>query len=209
MTDAIHINLYDKVEKIPFYKLNLEVTAMKRLKTTITFFTIICVIFFMTACANQKGNDHGNMQTEKNSVSSTSEDTKSQGDNKTETEVKEEMKNTISMDINGTKVTATLVDNSSTKELLDMLKKGPLTIEMEDYADMEKVGSIGSKLPTNDKQTTTKAGDLILYVGNKFVIYYDTNSWNFTRLGKINDVSQDELKKILGKGDATVTLCLD
>nr|WP_301182992.1 cyclophilin-like fold protein [Clostridium sp. DSM 17811] len=113
------------------------------------------------------------------------------------------------MDINGTKVTATLVNNSSTEELFKMLKEGPLTIEMEDYASMEKVGSIGTNLSTNDKQTTTKAGDLILYLGDKFVIYYENNSWKFTRLGKINDVSQNELKKILGSGDATVTLSLD
>lgn len=182
---------------------------MKRLQITTTFFTIICAIFFMTSCANQNGNKHSNVQTKKNSVSSTSEDTNSQEDNTTETEVKEEMKNTINMDINGAKVTATLVDNSSTKDLLEMLKKGPLTIKMKDYGNMEKVGSIGANLSTNDKQTTTKAGDLILYLGNKFVIYYDTNSWNFTRLGKINDVSQNELKKILGRGDVTVTLSLD
>lgn len=182
---------------------------MKRLKTNITLFTIICVIFFMTACANRNGNNHSNVQIKENYASSTSEDTKSKEDNTTKTEVKEEMKNIINMDINGTKVTATLEDNSSTKELLEMLKKGPLTIQMEDYGNMEKVGSIGVNLPTNDKQTTTKAGDLILYLGNKFVIYYDTNSWNFTKLGKINDVSQNELKKILGRRDATVTLSLD
>jgi len=182
---------------------------MNRLKTNITFFTIICIIFFITACSNQNGSDHANVQTDENSVSSTIKDTKSQEDNTKKTEVNEQMKNTISMDINGTKLTATLVDNSSTKELLEMLKKGPLTIGMEDYANMEKVGSIGANLSTNDKQTTTNAGDLILYLGNKLAIYYDTNSWNFTRLGKINDVSQNELKEILGSGGATVTLSLE
>lgn len=73
---------------------------------------------------------------------------------------------------------------------------------------MEKVGSLGQDLPTNDEQITTEAGDLILYQGNSFVIYYAPNSWNFTRLGKINDVTAEELQEILGEGDVTVTLSL-
>jgi hypothetical protein len=71
---------------------------------------------------------------------------------------------------------------------------------------MEKVGPIGTDLPTNNEQITTEAGDLILYMGNAFVIYYAPNSWNFTRLGKINDVSAEKLRKILGSGDVDVTL---
>lgn len=79
---------------------------------------------------------------------------------------------------------------------------------MQDYGDMEKVGSLGQDLPTNDEQITTEAGDLILYQGNSFVIYYAPNSWNFTRLGKINDVTAEELWEILGESDVTVTLSL-
>ena len=64
-------------------------------------------------------------------------------------------------------------------------------------------------LPRNDQQIRTQAGDLILYQGDAFVIYYDTNSWNFTRLGKIDDVTGEELKEILGNGDVTVVLSLN
>ena len=62
----------------------------------------------------------------------------------------------------------------------------------------------------NDRQTTTSPGDLILYQGNSFVIYYDTNSWNFTRLGKVDGVSsRNEMLDLLGgKGEVTVTLSL-
>lgn len=79
---------------------------------------------------------------------------------------------------------------------------------MRDYAGMEKVGAIGTDLPTNNEQITTEAGDLILYMGNAFVIYYAPNSWNFTRLGKINDITAEELKDILGEGDVQVMLSL-
>ncbi len=106
-------------------------------------------------------------------------------------------------------LTAELADNSSADALKEMLSEGSVTIEMSDYANFEKVGDLGKSLPRNDEQITTEAGDLILYQGNSFVIYYDTNSWNFTRLGKIKDVSADELKNILGDGDVTVTLSLE
>ena len=118
--------------------------------------------------------------------------------------------NTIKLTIKGGKTfTATLVDNSSTQALKEQLAKGDITVEMEDYANMEKVGSLGIRLPRNDKQTTTGPGDIILYQGHNLVIYYDTNSWSFTRLGKINNASQADLKATLGRGDVTVTLSLE
>ena len=98
---------------------------------------------------------------------------------------------------------ATLADNSSATAFYTLLKKEPLTVDMHDYGNFEKVGSLGTSLPRNDTQITTTAGDIILYQGNQITIYYDTNSWNFTRLGKMDGVTQAELKKILGKGDVT------
>ena len=105
-------------------------------------------------------------------------------------------------------LTATLAQNSSVDALVEALSDGPLTIEMRDYASMEKVGPLGMDLPRNDEQITTEAGDIILYQGNALVIYYAPNSWNFKRLGKVNDVSAEELKELLGDGDVTVTLSL-
>ena len=105
--------------------------------------------------------------------------------------------------------TAVLADNSSVSALKEMLAEQPLTIDMSDYASMEKVGAIGSSLPRNDEQISTGAGDIILYQGNSLVIYYDANSWNFTRIGKIEDVTREELLEALGTGDVTVTFSLD
>lgn len=118
--------------------------------------------------------------------------------------------NSIKLTIRGGETfTAMLVDNSSTRALKEQLAKGDITVEMEDYADMEKVGSLGISLPRNDRRTTTGPGDLILYQGHNLVIYYDTNSWNFTRLGKIDNVDGAQLKSALGEGGVTVTLSLD
>ena len=110
--------------------------------------------------------------------------------------------------IGQTVLNATLADNSSAEALKEKLSQGPVTIHMDDYASMEKVGDLGFHLPTNDRQTTTKAGDLILYLGSSFVIYYDRNSWNFTRLGTIDNISAKDLRQILGRGSVTVTLSL-
>ena len=117
-------------------------------------------------------------------------------------------KNKIKLTVNGKSFTATLEENSSAEALRQLLEKGDLSIRMNDYGDMEKVGSLGTSLPRNDRQTTTQPGDLILYLGNSFVIYYDTNSWNFTRLGRLDGVStrQEVLELLGGKGDITVTL---
>lgn len=114
----------------------------------------------------------------------------------------------ITLTINGTTLTAELADNSSAEALKKLLADGPLIVKLSDYASMEKVGSLGQNLPTNDEHITTEAGDLILYQGNQLVIYYAQNSWNFTRLGKIKDVTASELKKILGSGDVRVTLAV-
>ena len=103
---------------------------------------------------------------------------------------------------------ADLEDNSSARAFREMLLDGPLTIRMSDYGDMEKVGPLGKSLPVNDENITTGPGDLILYQGNSLVIYYDTNTWNFTRLGKINGVTKQELLDAFGSGNVTVTLSL-
>lgn len=115
---------------------------------------------------------------------------------------------TIKLKVGGKTFTATLVDNSSTRALKALLAEEDLTIEMEDYARMEKVGPIGTTLPRNDEQISTVPGDLILYQGRYFVIYYGRNSYSLTRLGKIDNVSESELKAALGDGDVTVSLVL-
>lgn len=106
-------------------------------------------------------------------------------------------------------LTVTLADNSSVESLKQMLREGNITINMQDYANMEKVGSLSKSLPRNDEPIDADYGDIILYQGRSLVIYYDKNSWNFTRLGKINNITRNELMDILGTGSVTVTLLLD
>ena len=120
--------------------------------------------------------------------------------------------NSIKFTIEGGKTfTATLEENSSAEALKEQLAKGNITVEMNDYGDMEKVGSLGINMPRNDRQTTTGPGDIILYQGHNLVIYYDANSWNFTHIGKVNGVSmREEMLDLLGGvGKISITLSLE
>lgn len=127
---------------------------------------------------------------------------------KTEQNGQEGENTMLNITVNGTTLTAELADNSSAQALRELLASGPRTIQMSDYGNMEKVGPLGQSLPTNNEQINTEAGDIILYQGNQIVIYYDHNSWNFTRLGKITGVTAQELRNILGSGNVSVTLSL-
>ena len=122
-------------------------------------------------------------------------------------ELEEAMK--IYIKINDQILRANLENNSSAEAFVEKLQEGDITVEMHDYANFEKVGNLGFSLPTNDVNITTSYGDIILYQGNQITIYYDTNTWNFTKLGKIEDVSQKELIDILGDGDVVVTFSLN
>lgn len=121
----------------------------------------------------------------------------------------ESMENKISVIIGETKLTATLADNAAAVALVERLRMGSVTIEMSDYGGWEKVGSFGFDLPTSDEQITTNPCEFVLYQGDRLVIFYGSNSWSYTRLGKIDSVTQAELVEILGSGDVTVTLALE
>jgi len=167
------------------------------------------MLFSLTSCSSGGQRDLNEGPSISNTEKVPPEDQSAISTEKTETTSsveEDDMNNQITLTINGTVLIATLADNSSAQSLKDMLANGSLTIAMKDYGSMEKVGPIGTDLPTNNEQITTEAGDLILYMGNAFVIYYAPNSWNFTRLGKINDVSAEELREILGSDGVDVTL---
>ena len=114
----------------------------------------------------------------------------------------------IIMDVDGTAIQIKLEQNSSAEAMKELLLQGTMTIPMKDYAHMEKFGNLGTRLPRNDKQITTRAGDVILSEGNLLVIYYAPNTWKFTRLGKVVNLTENELKRVLGKGNIIATISL-
>ncbi len=112
--------------------------------------------------------------------------------------------------IDGKTLPVQLVDNAATQTLVAALQAGDITYEAHDYGGFEKVGALGRRLPTSDTQMTTQAGDVILYSGNQIVLFYGSNSWSYTRLGRIEYSSQGELESFLKarQGNVTVKLSL-
>lgn len=113
--------------------------------------------------------------------------------------------------IGGNKLKVTLAENSSVDELVTILKQGDITYTADDYGGFEKVGSLGRSLTRNDSQTTTTAGDVVLYSGNQIVLFYGSNSWSYTRLGKIKGYSDSQLRSLLcaGQGEVQVVISLE
>ena len=115
----------------------------------------------------------------------------------------------LKIHVNDTTFTATLEENSSAKAFAEFLAQGDLTLDMHDYGSFEKVADLPRNFPRNDKQIDTDAGDIILYQGNSITIYYDKNSWNFTRLARIDNVNKKRLQQILGKGNVKATFSVE
>ena len=113
----------------------------------------------------------------------------------------------MNVQVGGSTFAATLEENEAVDALVDMMEQGPVTIQMSDYSGFEKVGPLGTNLPASNQQTTTQAGDIVLYQGNQIVMFYGSNSWSYTRLGHIDDLTGWE--EALGSGDVTVTFSLE
>ena len=124
-------------------------------------------------------------------------------------EIKEENIDMIKIKVNSNVLEVKLEDNETTKSLVERLKNGDISVNANEYGGFEKVGNLGFSLPRNDKSITTSAGDIVLYQGNQISLFYNSNSWSYTKLGKVQNVSGAELKNILGSGDVTLILSID
>ena len=143
--------------------------------------------------------------TEESIPSETSSRTESSHSTTSEESVVEKQ---LSLTINGQNVSVLWEDNESVEALKDLLKNNPLRIQMSMYGGFEQVGSLGTSLPRNDRQTTTTAGDIVLYSGNQLVVFYGSNTWAYTRLGHITDKNATKMTELLGNGNVTIEILM-
>jgi hypothetical protein len=115
----------------------------------------------------------------------------------------------LTMKIGDKNVAVDWEENESVAALRELVSEKPLTIKMSMYGGFEQVGSIGQSLPRDDQQTTTGAGDIVLYSGNQIVVFYGANSWAYTRLGHITDQNAAGMSELLGNGDVTITISME
>ncbi len=191
------------------------------MKKTIYVALAFALSVTITACGSSGKEENSGINTEAGENASDTEPEESEAETEeVQTEIQQaesaeesteqevtEMK--MKIQVGDTDFTATLAENSSVDAFRELLADGPLTLTMSDYANMEKGADLGVTLPQNNEQMNTQAGDIILYQGRIFVIYYDTNSWSLTPIGKIDNVDEESLKAALGDGDVTVTLSLE
>lgn len=116
------------------------------------------------------------------------------------------MEKTLKLSVAGSEVSVVWEENASVEALAELVKTAPLTVQLTMYGGFEQVGPLGTSLPRDDMQTTTQAGDIVLYSGDQIVVFYGANSWAYTRLGRITDRSRQQLDELLGNGDVTITL---
>ncbi len=120
--------------------------------------------------------------------------------------IKKEESEAMLLEVNGYTFEVELENNTSAKALKEYVSKEKRTLSLDDYGNFEKEGNLGITLPRNDETITTKEGDLILYLGNKLCLYYNQNTWDFTKLSHIKDTTH--LKEVLGKGSVQVALLM-
>jgi len=125
-----------------------------------------------------------------------------------ESQMTDEEKTDMKLKIGDTEVPVIWEENESVDALKALAAEGPLTIHMSMYGGFEQVGPIGQDIVSNDQQTTTQAGDIVLYSGDQIVAFYGSNSWAYTRLGHA-DLSQKEMEDLLGNGDVIMTLQME
>ena len=165
---------------------------------------VLIALFSLVACSDAaRHSTQPETQTPKSSAGKTSDAVPASSFAQTESPVK------LKIHVNDTAFTATLEENSSAKVFAEFLAQGDLTLNMHDYGNFEKVADLPCSFPRNDKQIDADAGDIILYQGNSITIYYDKNSWNFTRLARIDNVNKKRLQQILGKGNVKATFSVE
>ena len=110
--------------------------------------------------------------------------------------------------IGGVSKTATLVDNSATQTLVAKLQEAPVTVTLNSSGGFEIWGALGFSLPTSNEQINAQPGDIVLYNGSNICMFYGTNSWSYTRLGKIEGLSESELRTFLKAGESNISVTL-
>jgi len=110
--------------------------------------------------------------------------------------------------IDGHEQSVTLTNNSATKALVEKLQQAPVDVTLNSSGGFEIWGALGFSLPTSDQQTNAQPGDVVLYNGSNICMFYGSNSWSYTRLGKIDGLSESELRTFLKAGESNIKVTL-
>lgn len=110
--------------------------------------------------------------------------------------------------IDGRTEAVTLTNNSATQALVAKLQEASVTVTLNSSGGFEIWGALGFSLPTSNEQINAQPGDIVLYNGSNICMFYGTNSWNYTLLGKIDGLSESELRTFLKAGESNISVTL-
>lgn len=166
-------------------------------------------MLLLTGC---KATNPGNFQEDDVSQTQSSVETNT-NESKEQTEMKKTDESTLAdnqirVTVGSSSFIVNLEDNETAKALREMLVDEDLTISASNYGGFEKVCQLGKTLPREDKQITTEAGDVMLYSGNQIVFFYGANSWSYTKIGKVEASSIEELESVLSGSETEVILSI-
>ncbi|WP_242826868.1 cyclophilin-like fold protein [Lachnobacterium bovis] len=171
--------------------------------------TLVVFFLLLTGC---KANNTGDFQEDdvsqtQSGVETNTNESKEQAKMK-KTDESTLADNQIRVTVGSSSFIVNLEDNETAKALRKMITDEDLTISASNYGGFEKVCQLGKTLPRNDKQITTKAGDVMLYSGNQIVFFYGANSWSYTKIGKVEASSIEKLESVLSGSETEVILSI-
>ncbi|SFQ38791.1 hypothetical protein SAMN02910358_01879 [Lachnospiraceae bacterium XBB1006] len=171
--------------------------------------TLVVFLLLLTGC---KATSPGNFQEDDVSQTQSGVETNT-NESKEQTKMKKTDESTLAdnqirVTVGSSSFIVNLEDNETAKALREMITDEDLTISASNYGGFEKVCQLGKTLPREDKQITTEAGDVMLYSGNQIVFFYGANSWSYTRIGKVEASSIEELESVLSGSETEVILSI-
>lgn len=180
---------------------------MKFLKTSALFFLLLCLACAPLSCAASPG-----AGAEDPPVSSCEEDAQPSappgGQEGTDDDKEGEDAMTFLVTIGTHSAEATFAASEAAAALAARLEQGEVAFSADDYGGFEKVGALGFSLPRNDVSMTAQPGDILLYRGDQIVFFYGGNAWSYTPLGRLEGLTQEQLRALLCAGEGRVRVTL-
>lgn len=163
-------------------------------------FILIAMVLFMAGCTSEPEiKETQELQSQYNILS----------DEDISNHMTENNENTnLTLSVDGTQLRVKWENNSSVSALKELAADGNLTIKAHQYGGFEQVGSLPQRIESNDVHMTAEPGDIMLYSSNSVVVYYGTNTWAYTKLGHIENLSEAELQELLSGETVSLTFSL-
>ena len=169
-----------------------------------------CMVFAAVGCGGGVPSESDGVRQEQSDEGSVPpvSDLTSDGGNENGGNEHEEEAEIMYMYIGGGRAEVALAENEATKALTGLLEGGDIVCTADDYGGFEKVGALGHSLPASNSRIDARPGDVMLYQGNQIVVFYGSNSWSYTPVGRIQGLSAAELEAFLGAGQGEVQIRL-